>query len=486
MKTKNIKLSVLAMLVYGSCSTFSHAEEPQKAESTALKPVLRCENLAGRSYYNIQVISAELKPATGAVPEYCKVSGIENGTRHIIEVRLPDEWKRRLVQQGGGGFDGRIPPVGKENIALNESAVQVVNNGGHEDPSGQALLNDPLAQQRYAYSAILTANKFAKSIAKAYYGEETQYAYYDGCSNGGRGALNAADKYGDEFDGVIAGAATRNMTGQVEQWTRASKLSLPDPHKLEAVYQVAVQKCDTLDGVKDGIISNWEACHFDPTQDVPASIGLSADEARSLKVLMTDIRLPDGQIVYSGIGMGDLAAWGDRYASLGVGYIRNIALNDPHWNPKNFDEASYYLKLNKLLEDKYQFSATKAGLIQFLNNNKKIIMWHGSDDTLVSHRDSIRAWQELNPDPKKQVFPLYIASGVNHCAGGPGADKFNLLTPMMQWVEKGIKPGVITASKVSDNGKTLFTRPMCQYPEYPRYNGSGDSTDSRNFTCVRN
>ena len=116
---------------------------------------------------------------------------------------------------------------GSTDVALSSGAVQTANNGGHRDPSGAIFLNNPLVVQRYAHTAILTATQFGKAVTNAYYGQGPKYSYYEGCSNGGRGALNAAAKYGDEYDGVIAGAPTRNLTGQIEQWTRATALTLP-------------------------------------------------------------------------------------------------------------------------------------------------------------------------------------------------------------------------------------------------------------------
>ena len=160
-------------------------------------------------------------------------------------------------------------------MPLSSGAVQTANNGGHRDPSGAIFLNNPLVVQRYAHTAILTATQFGKAVTNAYYGQEPKYSYYEGCSNGGRGALNAAAKYGDEFDGVIAGAPTRNLTGQIEQWTRASALTLPSVAKLTAINAAAVAKCDALDGATDGIVSNWQACKFDPTARCSCCRGVS-------------------------------------------------------------------------------------------------------------------------------------------------------------------------------------------------------------------
>jgi hypothetical protein len=473
---------VSAALVLAACG----GDGDDETQAATVAPAVACSSLVNKAFFNVQVTAAVAVAASGAVPAYCKVSGTENGTQHDIEVRLPDVWRGRYVEEGGGGFDGRIRPVTDTNVPLSSGAVQAANNGGHRDPSGAGFLNNPLVVQRYAHTAILTATRFGKAVTTAYYGEGPKYSYYQGCSNGGRGALNAAAKYGDEYDGVIAGAPTRNLTGQIEQWTRASALTLPSVANLTAINAAAVAKCDALDGATDGIVSNWQACSFDPTVDVPAAVGLTAGEAAAVKSLMTDLALSNGTTVYSGFGIGNMAQWGPAYASLGVGHMRNIVLNDATWSPATFDVDSYYPIISNVIDGTYGFSASTAGLAQFLNEGKKVLVWHGSDDALLSHKDTLRTWQEITSaagTAASNNSKVYIASGVNHCGGGPGADTFDMLTPMMNWVEKGTAPGDIPASKMSA-GVTQFTRPMCEHPKFPKYNGSGNVNDAANYTCA--
>ncbi|TFZ03466.1 tannase/feruloyl esterase family alpha/beta hydrolase [Ramlibacter rhizophilus] len=449
-------------------------------------PVKACASFAGQTIENVQVTSATEVAATDTLPAYCKVNGTQVGTEHDIEVRLPGTWQQRFVQQGGGGFDGSIPGVGSTNVALSKNAVLTANNGGHRDRSGAVFLNNPAVTQLYAHTAIDVAAKFGKAVTQQYYGSRPNYSYYQGCSNGGRGALNAAAKYGDHYDAVIAGAPTRNLTGQIEQWTRASALAMPNATKLTAVHAAAVAKCDALDGVTDGIASNWAACQFDPTTDVPASAGLTTAEAAAVKALMTDLKLSNGTTIYSGYGFGSMAQFGPAYAALGVGHMRNIVLNDASWSPAGFDVDAFYPTINDVIEGRYGFNASVSGLSNFLRSGKKIVVWHGSEDGLLSHTDTIRTWRPVAADAGAAATAnsrMYIAAGVNHCAGGPGADTFDLLTPTMAWVEQGADPGTPIASKVNASGATLFTRPLCQYPTYPKYNGTGDVNSASSYQC---
>ena len=463
-------------------------------------PLISCSSLQGKTFENVNVVAAAQIAATGAIPSYCKVSGTEAGTQHDIELRMPDAWAHRLVQEGGANYDGKIPGIGTNgragvqlpvNVALSSGAVQVANNGGHRDPSGQDFLNNPIIVEQYAHTAIITANRFAKAATAAYYGQKPRFTYYEGCSNGGRGALNAAAKYGTEFNGVIAGAPSRNLAGQIEQWTRASGLILPSPTKLREVAVAAVAKCDALDGVTDGIVSNSAVCTFNPTIDVPPKVGLTPEEASAVKTLMTDLKLSDGTTIYSGYGVGDMSVYSPLYSFLGVGHMRSIVLNDPTWSPASFDVNTYYPTISNIIDTMYQFNASVTGLTQFMNDGKKIMIWHGSDDTLLSHKDTIRTWKQVT-DAAGDVITeansrLYIPASVNHCGGGPGADSFDLLTPMIAWVEQNRVPDTPVAKKVDPaTGATLFTRPLCVNPEYAKYRGTGDINSVASYVCSTN
>ena len=453
------------------------------------KPVMPCESLKGQSFMNVDITGATPVAARGAVPGYCRVTGTERGTEHDLEVRLPDAWRGRYVQRGGGGFDGVIVPVGVTNPALAAGAVQGANNGGHRDMSGADLRNNPRGLERYAHGAILIATRFGKAVTQAYYGTPAKHAYYDGCSNGGRGALNAAGKYGTEFDGVVAVAPTINLTGQVAAWTRAAGLQLPSAAQFKQIHAAAAARCDAQDGVKDGVISAWQRCDFDVARDVPASVGLTAPQVAAVKALLEDLKAPDGRTIYSGYGLGDLSPGAPAFAAFGTGHFRYVIENDPNWSPAGFDPIAALPRIGEVLDKQYQFSPSLPDLVQYLKRGGRIMVWHGSDDALLSHKDMIRSFGQLSeaagPALMERGTRVYIAPGVGHCAGGPGADDIDLLTPLMEWVEAGKAPGTLTATKREQPGGAVrFTRPLCRYPAYPRYTGKGDVNLAANFACV--
>lgn len=466
------------------------ASEATAAERTAHRPRQACAELKGREFYNVVITSAVEVPASAMLPAYCKVSGHESGTEHDLEVRLPARWGGGYVQQGGGGFDGSIPPATGAPAALQLHAVQGANNGGHRDRSGAALLNDPRAIERYAHSAILTATRFGKAVSQDYYGTAPAHSYYEGCSNGGRGALNAAAKYGSEFDGIVAMAPTLNLSGMAPAMTRFGELSLPSAAQFAAVHGAAVAKCDELDGARDGIVSNWQACRLDPARDLPASIGLSPAQVDALRTLWTGVRRADGSVLYEGLGYGDLTAGAAVYARFGLGHLRNVVYSDAQWTPPGgtLDVERELPAIRAVLDGRYQFSASVSGLAQYLRAGRKLLVWHGADDPIISHRDTIRTWADVvgaaGAPVARANSRLYIAPGVAHCGGGEGADSAELLSALMQWVEAGKAPGTLLASKRDAAGKVLFTRPLCQHPRWPRYSGKGAVSSAASYSCV--
>lgn len=453
------------------------------------KPARECASLVGEVYYNVTVTAAEHVPAANGIPAFCRVRGHEPGTDHDLEVRLPDQWQGRYVQRGGGGFDGSIPPLPMSATALRLGAVQGVNNGGHRDPTGAVLVDNPRGVERYAHVAIMIATRFGKAVTQAYYGQSPHHSYYEGCSNGGRGALNAAAKYGSEFDGVIAVAPTFNLSGQIAAWTQLAALSLPSAEQFGRIHAAAVARCDLQDGLKDGVVSNWQRCDFDPGRDVPRDVGLTAEQVAAARALMRDLQGADGTVLYSGFGVGDMAPGAPAFSAFGTGQMRHIVYNDLNWSPAGFSLEKDLPAIRKVVDDQYQFSASVSGLVQFMRDGGKVLVWHGSDDALLSHKDTIRTWADVTraagPELARDASRLYIAPGVAHCAGGPGADSIESLSAMIDWVEQGKAPGTLLATKRDPrSGAAAFTRPLCEHPAWPRYRGRGDPDKAESFECV--
>lgn len=462
-----------------------------------------CEALKDQPYGGAIITSATMVPATGSTPAYCRVTATlgkdtDPQKEMDIEVWLPDHWQKRLLHLGGGGFDGTIPfqsypPAFIPNYVekpLQNGFALAGSNGGHRanDYPGPTFALDYTMAQDYAYTAIGATRRVAKALIAAYYGERPRYSYFWGCSNGGRGAFNAAAKYPHEYDGVVAASPSRNMPGLSAAWMEFMPAGILTPGKIATIKSASVDACDLLDGLKDGIISNPDACNFDPESlrcaGTPSDSCLTNQEVAIVKKIQSDLKLSDGALIYSRTGFGELN-WAGGYAALGPGFVNWLTFRNPSYVA--WDLNKDYPTLVEVLEGAYACSGETEALARYLNEDGKMIVVHGTDDTLLSHYDTARTFYEVTSaagGKGRQNAKLYMAAGVGHCFGGPGADTFDMIVPMSDWVEKGQAPGTLLASKIDPGtGSVLFTRPLCEYPTYPYYLGHGDPNDASNFSC---
>jgi feruloyl esterase len=474
------------------------------SRADAGEPGPSCAALAKIALPDTVVTSAAVVAAQGARPAYCKVLGTV-APETDIELRLPAAWQRRLLHLGGGGLDGSIPNLDLNNVELQQGYALVASNGGHRDPTGgpTRFLNQPALIEDYAHGAIGKTVLFAKAIIRIYYGDSPRYSYFAGCSNGGRGAFNAAAKYADEYDGVIAGAPTLNMAGLISGWVRAALLTAPSGAKMASMYRAELAQCDAIDGVADGVISNPRACRFDPaTIACPAGVNndscLTEAEIHAVNTIRSDVELDNGKLVYTRLGLGNPARGfgvfqplgppgSPTVASFGVAMLQYIVYSDPAYDPATYDVDRDLRSVVNVVEGVYDFSADMTALAKYLRAGKRMIVWHGTEDMALSHMDTIRTFQRMadRAGHGAENARLYTPPGVLHCGGGPGADRFDAVGALSRWVENGSAPRTLLATKVNSTGNVLFTRPLCEYPRYPRYVGHGDPADASSFECVR-
>jgi hypothetical protein len=481
------------------------AGRPGAAMTTTetVPPAVACDALLQLALTDAVITSAVAVPPQGAAPGYCRVLATVSPETDI-EVRLPDGWRRRLLHIGGGGFDGVIPNLAANTHELGQGYALAASNGGHRDPTGGPvrLLDNPALIEGYAHAAIDQTARLAKAVIRAYYNRPARFAYFAGCSNGGRGALNAAAKYGDEYDGVIAGAPTRNLSGLISGWVRASRVPVPSAAKLAAMYQRQLAHCDGADGLVDGIISNPDDCDFDPsTLRCPPGVDgdscLTQAEVEAVQTIRSDLDLSNGRTVYSRLGIGNPGTGfgvfmplgppgAPTVASFGAAHLQFIVYGDPTYNAATYDVDADLRTVVNVLESDYDFSPNTLPLARYLRKGGKVIVWHGTEDTALSHLDTVRSYRQLvgAAGGGADNARLYTPAGVLHCGGGPGADRFDLVAAMAEWVERGRAPRTLVASKVDQTGAVRFTRPLCEYPSYARYVGYGDPNHAASFRCV--
>jgi len=216
-----------------------------------------------------------------------------------------------------------------------------------------------------------------------------------------------------------------------------------------------------------------------------------------INIIRSDLELANGRLVYSRLGLGNpgtgfgvfmpLGPVGSpTVAAFGGAHLSFIVYGDPAHDAATYDVNDDLRTVVEVIEREYDFSANTVPLARYLRSGKKMIVWHGAEDTAISHLDTVRTYQTMAQAANQDAnnARLYIPPGVQHCGGGPGADRFDMVGALTEWVEAGRAPQRLVASKIDSAGNPLFTRPLCVYPKYPRYAGHGDPTEASSFRCV--
>jgi hypothetical protein len=468
-----------------------------------------CSELAGRNIAGASILSSESVAATATVPGYCRVRGLIDPKLNF-ELRLPvaAAWNGKLHYGGGGGYNGSIPPANTN--ALGKGFAQVSSDSGHQGSALDAsfVLGDPEAAALFGYLSVPTVMGVAKTIARQYYHHPIRRAYFEGCSNGGREALIQVQRHPWLFDGVIARAPAYNWVGVMGAFNRTAKaLAAPggamSAAKVSTLANAVLGACDAADGVADGLVSNPAACQFDPaTLRCPG--GADTGNACLSDAQLAAVRSYTDPAVFGG-GQWRNAGWPlsgnenapgawDTWVSAGPRLqflfsdttIKYYLAQDPTANSLLYPYESNPAALATMaaLND-----ATDASIQPFIGMGGKLILWHGTNDSALSYRTTTEYYERVVAESggranADQFLRYYLAPGVNHCSGGPGADRADLLAALDDWVSKGGAPGTLEAARVDGSGTTVLSRPLCVYPQYPRYKGSGDVSSASSFTCA--
>jgi feruloyl esterase len=461
------------------------------------------------------------------LPAFCRVQGVMRPTsdsRIRFEVWLPEkEWNGRLLGAGNGGFAGAI---GYEQLAgyLKRGFAVSGTDAGHQANGMDATwaYGHPEKVKDFGWRAIHLTAEHSKAILRAYYGKPQQKAYFDACSDGGREALMEAQRFPEDYDGILAGAPAYAWSTLLASGVAAMQ-ALGDPKgyisslKLPAIQNAALAACDGLDGVKDGIIGDPNQCHFDPQvllckgEESPDC--LTQPQIETLRTLYTGAKGKSGQLFGFGFSMGDERAWstwitgeepeGSAFASFVRNDFRYVVTGDPKWNGQAADlDEMMKLSHEKTAED---LDSTDPDLSRFAARGGKLIIYHGWNDPAIAPGYTIdyykKVQQKMGADKADSFVRLYMVPGMQHCLGGPGANvfgqfgippgkgpTFGLFDSLEDWVEKGAPDDGVIATKFAPQPdgapKPALTRPLCAYPKVAKFNGSGDSNDAASFTCV--
>ncbi|MFL9993175.1 tannase/feruloyl esterase family alpha/beta hydrolase [Paraburkholderia sediminicola] len=480
-----------------------------------------------------------------------RVSSVDGKTYAIgFEMRLPLAWNGRFFYQANGGLDGNVVTAtgeigggGPTNDALNMGFAVISSDAGHSAAQNPLFGLDPQARLDYGYNAVATLTPMAKQVIKLAYGKGPDRSYFDGCSNGGRHALVAAARSSAEYDGIIAGDPGFHLPKAAigEMWsaqqlakvaTATTPNGLPDittgftAAERQMVASKILAKCDALDGASDGMIQDIKACqaNFSLATDVPTCTNnvrdgtcLTSAQKDAIGNVFSGAHNSAGTALYSsfpydaGLGPGwsawkqansislDPAAAAFTFTTLpqSASVLRQLSAYALNFSmdtdaPKIFATSGVYS------ESAWSFMTPpdETNLSALKQRGAKLMVYHGTSDPVFSSNDTTDWYQRLmtaNGGDASNFARLYTIAGMNHCSGGPSTDQFDMLTPMIAWVEHGKAPDSVVATardaaNVVPNTDVPAawgvgrTRPLCAYPKVARYQG-GDVNAASSFAC---
>jgi Tannase and feruloyl esterase len=512
-----------------------------------------CEKLAELHLGHATVTSAAVVPAGPlpgrsedrppiVAPERCVVKGVARPTSDSeisFEVWLPVAgWNGKYEQVGNGGWAGSIPVGSLVNAVQRGYAAAGTDDGHQNSGAGDATwaIGHPEKLIDFGWRAVHQTSVQAKAVIRAFYGRDPDYNYFFGCSDGGREALSEAQRFPEDFSGIIAGAPaydwSHHFAGFI--WNEQALLAEPGsaipPAKAAVIQKAAVAACDSLDGVSDGLVEDPRACRFDPAvltcQGADGPDCLTAPQVTALRKIYAGPKNPrTGKQIYPGYSPGAEGARGSWTGwilntppesaiqfAFGNSYFGHAVFEDRDWDYRSLDYDS-----------DVEFADHKAGVVISSNNpdlrsfrahGGKLIQYHGWGDAAIAPLSSIEYYEKVTaflakyPDarsdasrPVQDFYRLFMVPGMGHCNSGIGPNHFgndgytagglrgdpqrDVLAALEQWVEKGQAPERLigTGTAVDEPSKTL-TRPLCPYPLVVRYNGTGDPNQAASFSCA--
>jgi len=477
-----------------------------------------CEGLSTLTLKNATIEHAQVvgagqftPPATGrntaAAPysdlsSFCRVAVTLKPTADSniqMEIWMPvANWNGKFDALGGQGWVGSINYAGlRDGVARGYATAS--NDSGHVGGTGRFALDHPEQLIDFAYRSAHEMTAAGKTIITAFYTTSARRSYFDGCSTGGRMALTEAQRFPNDFDGIIAGAPANFSSHQAAQMlsvaraVHADDASFIPPAKFPLIHAAALQACDASDGLKDGVISNPIECSFDPKvlqcagQDGPTC--LTAPQVAAARQIYAPLVNPrTKQTIFPGLLPGSELGWGllagPQPQSFPLEIYQDIVFRNPDWNYLMLD----FDKDVARAEHAYDgiMDAIDPDLRPFFRHGGKLLQYHGWSDQAVAPKNSVNYYEsvlmKLSDMRVDDSYRLFMVPGMGHCTGGEGTSSFDMLAALDRWVEDGHAPTSIAAAR-KRNGAVDRTRPLCPYPQDAVYTGSGSSDDAANFVC---
>ena len=488
------------------------------------------------------------------VPEHCRVTGRllprtgpVDGQPYAIgfEMRLPTAWNGRFWHQANGGTDGAVGTAtgalggGPTTHALAKGFAVLSSDAGHTG-QGPNFGIDPQARLDYGYQAVGKLTPVAKEAIRIAYGKAPDRSYLGGCSNGGRHAMVAASRYANDYDGLVAGnpgtvlprAAIANIAGYQTYAALAT-----NPADVSTGFTVAertlvsnavLARCDALDGAADGMVQATATCQtaFSLDRDVPTCTGardgscLTAAQKTGIGRLFAGATTSTGTLVYAPFPWDTglyTNGWGPAW-KFGAPPSRDAGAIAFIWQVPPLATAGFdgdaFARTSSIDDLLAKVQATNAtyteaatsfmsppnptDLSALRNRGAKLLMYHGTADPIFSSTESATRYDAIRAargGDASDFARLFLIPGMNHCSGGPATDQFDVIQPLVDWVERGIAPESITAqargpgnpggvnADVPAGWSATRTRPLCPYPQVARYRGTGSAEAAASFEC---
>ena len=499
-----------------------------------------CTALGASMFTPVATLTATYDAGSAAQPAHCVVRGSAaprtgvDGTAYEtrFELRLPTDWSGRFLYQGGGGNDGIVAPaVGRNTGSFPDTGLQrgfavVTTDAGHQGATPGFGL-DPVARVDHAYAAHERTATIAFAIVARYYGRAPDRKYFVGCSGGGRQGMMFAQRYPAYFDGIAICAPAMSVSSGATiaaAWDTQTYLSIAPANDdgqrvlsrafsdadLALVARGVTTTCDAADGAVDGMVLRLEACRFDPRRlqcaGAKDATCLTSEQVAALERTFRGPHDSAGRPLYAGqpwdpgiatpgwrqwkLGTSQTSAPNAVNATLMAGALAYEFFTppDPSFSIArfDFDRDPARMEAFSAVYDTYR----DATLAEYRRRGGRLLIFHGTADPIFSALESIDYYQRLTrnnggPEATAAWARLFLVPGMNHCAGGPATDSFDGLGAIVDWVEKGTAPARIVASALP--GSSSFprrTRPLCPYPSYARYTGTGSLEDGANFACA--
>jgi feruloyl esterase len=502
-----------------ACCAFAAAQQPAPQSCTELSKI-KIEGVEITKAEPVAAGEAHLPyhDYDGAIPSYCRVEGVihrhkgAGGEEYGIgfALALPEKavWNGDFMMQGGGGSNGVInQPYGASfaggKPALVRGFAVASTDSGHKAKGGNgfdfAFMLDQQAYLDFAYVANATVAEVSKKIIASYYPKPAAHAYFIGCSTGGREAMILSQRYPAAFDGIVSGdPAMRTGLSNlaIGQWIpvaynqAAPKDAAGKPQidkflsdgDRKLFMDALMQRCDARDGAKDGMIFDPMGCDFDPAS-IACKTGqsegcIAQEKIAAIKKAFAGPKNSYGTQVYPGFLYDSGIA--TTQGLPGLLAPRAFGIFGPYPASTEIDVDKLALRANDPLVE-----PASTNLTTFVANGGKLLFFHGDSDPWFSALDTLGYYQSLaatNGGAGKvaQWSRLYLVPGMGHCGGGPALDRFDMLTAVVDWVEKGTAPDAIVSTGQAFPGRS---RPLCAYPKHAQYKGSGDTEDAKNFEC---